>query len=198
MPASTDLLGRDALLRDVTEMLAAGRSVLLCGPEGIGKTALIAALDTRQLVVVDPFERISRQQAARIRRELDRGAVYLGAASAASGPALGAVGRILWRVSIVRVRELPSAVLCRIVTRELCRLDGATEPDTTWVHAVTGLARGRPGFATAMARFAAEWRRGHGYLPLPELAFAAVREDAITRTTKTTGPRSRPALKEHS
>ncbi len=41
-PASERLFGRERLLRDVVEALASGRSVLLRGPAGVGKTRLAA------------------------------------------------------------------------------------------------------------------------------------------------------------
>lgn len=79
MRPSTDLIGRDALMREVTTNLAAGRSVLLYGPEAIGKSAIIATVERDDVVVVDPFEHMTRQRAAEIRRRLDHGALYVGA-----------------------------------------------------------------------------------------------------------------------
>jgi hypothetical protein len=180
MPRSTELVGRDALVREVKDHLAAGRSVLLCGPEAIGKSAIIAALGREDLIVVDPFEHVTRQQAAEMRRALDYGAVYLAASRAASRRALGAVGRILWRFSMVRVRELPDAVVSRIIAREF-RHTVVRAPEAIWIRKAASLARGRPGFAIAMARFATEWHRRRGYYPLPALAFVAAREDATIR-----------------
>jgi hypothetical protein len=188
MPPSSDLLGREALVRQVTDSLRAGRSVLLFGPEGIGKSAIIAAATREDVVVVDPLEHMTPRQAARGRRALDRGVVHLAASRVARGRQLGAVGRIMWRFSTVRVRELPDAIIQRIVTREMLRrADADAKPETAWVHEIATLAQGRPGFATAMVRFAAQWRCHHGYLPMPELAFAATREDATIRTLRTVG-----------
>lgn len=177
MPRSTELLGRDALVREVTGHLRAGRSVLLYGPEAIGKSAIIAALGRGDAVVVDPFEHVTRQGAATIRRALDHGAVYVGATRAPSGRALGAVGRILWRFSMIRVRELPDPLLSRIVVRD-CRRAVDEEPEAVWIREVVSLARGRPGFASAMVRFAADWHHRRGYWPLAALAFAATREES--------------------
>ena len=127
-----------------------------------------------------------------MRRALDRGAVYLGAARVARGRELGAVGRILWRFSLVRVRVLPDAVLGRVVLRELeGRGSVAAEAGAGWVREIVALARGRPGFAVAMARFAADWRRAHGYLAAPAFAFAAVREDAVIRALRLAEPRAK-------
>jgi hypothetical protein len=108
--------------------------------------------------------------------------VYLGAARVAERRELGAVGRILWRFSMLRVRELSDAVLRRIVARELGLGDQALLRERGWVAETVRLAHGRPGFATAMSRCAVEWRSRRGYLPLPAFAFAAMREDAVIRT----------------
>lgn len=178
MPRSTELVGRDALVREVTGHLTAGRSVLLYGPEAIGKSAIIGALGRGDFVIVDPFEHVTRQRAAAMRRALDHGAVFVGATRAASRRALGAVGRILWRFSMVRIRELPDSVVRRIVVRE-CRRAIDQELEAAWIREVVSLARGRPGFATAMAQFATQWHRQRGYWPLPALAFASSREGAM-------------------
>ena len=175
MPRSTDLVGRDALVREVRDHLAAGRSVLLYGPEAIGKSAIIAALGRDDVIVVDPFEHVARQRAAEMRRALDRGAVYLAASRASSRRALGAVGRILWRFLMIRVRELPDSAIRRIIACE-CHHSVDRAPEA-WIREAAPLARGRPGFAIAMARFATEWHRRRGDYPLPALAFVAARED---------------------
>jgi len=50
------LLGRASLLQEVEQLLAQGQSVLLVGPEGIGKTALIEPLRRPAgVTVIDPF-----------------------------------------------------------------------------------------------------------------------------------------------
>lgn len=102
------LVGRAELLHAVAERLAAGHSVLLTGPTGIGKSALIQALETPGLTTIDPFERVTPARAARLRRSLDRGAVCVAAASARDRRAIGAAGRILWRfttVQLLRIEE---------------------------------------------------------------------------------------------
>jgi hypothetical protein len=176
MPRSNDLVGRDTLVREVRDHLAGGRSVLLYRPEAIGKSAVIAALGREDLLVVDPFEHVTRQRAAKMRRALDRSAVYLAASRAPSTRAVGAVGRILWRFSMVRVRELPDSVVRSIIAREFRRtVDRA--PEATWIRQAASLACGRPGFAIAMARFATDWHRRRGDYPVPALAFVAARED---------------------
>jgi hypothetical protein len=183
MKRSTDLLGRDELIRQVTEGLSAGRSVLLYGPEGIGKSAIVSTVAVDGVVIIDPFQGITRQQACQIRRALDHGAVYLGAARVAERRELGAVGRILWRFSMLRVRELSDGVMRHIVTGELGIADARPAArEREWVAEIVALAQGRPGFATAMARFAVEWRSRHGYLPMPAFACAATREAEAIRT----------------
>ena len=190
MRHAIDLLGRDALIGRIRESLNAGQSVLLFGPEGIGKSAIITAVSRDGLVVVDPFEHVTPQPACRMRRALDRGVVHLAASRVARGRELGSVGRIMWRFSTVRVRELPDPFIRRIVAGEVGEADGAGVR-RAWVHEIAALSQGRPGFATAMGRFAAEWNRQHGYLPMPALAFAATREDATIRTLRPVaqGPR---------
>jgi hypothetical protein len=180
MSGPTDLLGRDTLVREVRLALIADRSVLLYGPEGVGKSAIVSAVGLDRVVVIDPFERITRRQAAEIRRALDRGFVYLAAARAAQRRQLGAVGRILWRFLLVRVRELPDAVVKRLVVRELGTASDYG-PEPAWLAETVALARGRPGFAVEMARFAAQWKSRRGYLPMPAFAFAAMREDTVIR-----------------
>ena len=182
MRRAIELPGRGPLIRQITDLLEAGRSVHLFGPEGIGKSAIIAAVARDGLIFVDPLEHVSPQRAARMRRALDRGVVHLAASRVARGRELGSVGRIMWRFSTVRVRELPDSVIRRIVATEV-RATGGGGPDEDigWMREIASLARGRPGFAAAMGRFAVEWRRLHGYLPMPALAFAATREDATIR-----------------
>jgi hypothetical protein len=182
MRRAIELPGQEPLIRQITDLLKAGRSVLLFGPEGIGKSAIIAAVARDGLIVVDPLEHVSPQRAFRMRRALDHGVVHVAASRVARGRELGSVGRIMWRFSTVRVRELRDSIIRRIVISEVGATDRAgVEPDSGWIREMIALAKGRPGFATAMGRFAAEWRRQHGYLPMPALAFAATRADATIR-----------------
>ncbi len=167
------------MVHQVRTLLTNRQSVLLFGPEAIGKSAILAAAAKEGIRVVDPFERVSRQVACDMRRALDRGEVFLGASRVSHGRQLGAVGRILWRFSLIRVRELPDRVLQDIVARELGT--GTRMADGAWLRDVVTLARGRPGFAGGMGRFARQWRETHGYLPLPAMAFAVIREDDAIR-----------------
>ena len=170
------ILGRDAELEQVSALLGAGRSVLLYGPEGVGKSALVESVRTPALTVLDPWLRASPFRAAEIRRALNRGAVYLAATRTTPGPSLGAVGRILGRFTLVRVRELPTAVIRDIIVRALTQ---PTPPfDLAWIAEMATLARGRPGVAVSMADFVNDWQKQRGYLPLPPLAYAAARGNA--------------------
>jgi hypothetical protein len=197
MPRGIELLGRDAVVGRAAHTLAAGHSVLLFGPDGIGKSAIVAAIPGEH-TVLDPFGPISRQAAARIRRALDRGTVYLAAARSTDRRALGAVGRILWRFRMIRVRELPATVLSRIVATELRRSLSDIRSTDVWVHGVVAQAQGRPGFAVAMARFAVEWHRRHGHLPMPAFVFAAAREEAAIRSLVSASVRSTARARERS
>jgi hypothetical protein len=184
MPPSNELLGRERVIREVTSLLRSGRSVLLFGPESIGKTAVINAVRHDGLAIVDPLEHVSAQRAYRIRRALDRGVLHLAAARIPQGRGLGAVGRILWRFSTVRVRELPASLIRRIVMRELDAV--AQSVDRRWANEVAALAEGRPGFAIEMGRRAAEWMRRHGGdLPIPSFLFATIREEQAIHTLRT-------------
>ena len=184
MPGDRDLHGQQEVLRHVRELLAAGRSVLLLGPEAIGKSTLIAAMADNAHTVIDPFDHISRQRACEFRRALDRGSVILAAARTLERHQLGAVGRILWRFTIVRVRPLSPHALRRILLDELGSF--GHDAEAGWIRDIVALAQGRPGFASAMGRFAQIWRNQHGYLPMPEFAFATVREGAVLRALQDT------------
>lgn len=119
-----------------------------------------------------------------MRRALDRGVVHLAATRETRRRALGAVGRILWRFSLIRVRELPDPIIDRIVMREIRLLCAEPRLERPWVRDIVALAQGRPGLATAMGRFAAEWWRTHEYWPIPAFAFAAIREEVIIRSLR--------------
>ena len=182
MSEQSELLGRSRVIREVESLLASGRSVLLYGPEGIGKSAIVECVRREGVVVVDPLQRLSSQRASRIRRALDRGVPHVAASRVPSGRQLGAVGRILWRFSTVRVRELPDAIIRRILVHEL--QDVRCAPRREWFREVAELSQGRPGFATSMGRLAAEWTRTHGDLPTPPFVYAAVREDDAIRALR--------------
>jgi hypothetical protein len=89
---------------------------------------------------------------------------------------------------MVRVRELPDPIMYRVVKRETGLVGDEADG---WIREIVSLAQGRPGFATAMGRFARQWKSAHGYLPLAALAFAATREDTVIRRLQESKLRSR-------
>lgn len=186
-PASARLVGRGQILEIVADYLAAGRSVLLTGPTGIGKSALIQALATPGVTTIDPFERVTPARAARLRRSLDRGAVCLAAASTRDRRVIGAVGRILWRFTTVRIPPLPPAAI-RTIIAERFHADGwdVRHLDRQWVRKARAAARGRPGYALAIATRAA--RDLHSGKPPtdPALALVDVRIAAASPVEDTT------------
>jgi hypothetical protein len=180
MPPVDSLLGRGDTIRRVKDLGEAGRSVLLVGPEGVGKSAIIAAVADSGWLVVDPLERTTSRRASDIRRGLDRGRVYLAAARQLDRAVLGSVGRILWRFSILRVRELPTRLIRRIIATQLAMVSEVAASEA-WTKDVVHLAQGRPGAAIAMAQFADAWRHAHGSWPSAPLIDAVLREQAARR-----------------
>ena len=170
-----DLLGRRTLLHAVKQQLIDRKSVLLVGPTGIGKSALIRSIAMPDVMVIDPFERISVQQAARIRRSMDRGTVWIGAARTLDRARLGRVGRIAWRFSTIRVPPLSDMLMRRLITRACLNAGIRTDLVTPeWRRALLRLARGRPGAALAIIEHTPHlWRPGRP-LPLPATAYLEV------------------------
>ncbi|MBI3492158.1 MAG: hypothetical protein HY047_10305 [Acidobacteria bacterium] len=187
-----NLVGRGPILEVVADYLTAGRSVLLIGPTGIGKSALIQALATPRLTIFDPFERVTRARAARLRRSLNRGEVCLAAASARDRRLIGAVGRVLWRFTTIRVPPLASTAI-RTIIHERFQADGcdAGRLDREWVRKAIVEARGRPGYAVAMATRAARDLRA-GVSPAdPRLMVLDVRILAASRSSCSANDRRR-------
>lgn len=172
------LIGRGALLAEIRTLLRKGRSVLLVGPEHIGKTAIVQAVAAGGIAILDPFERVSARQGARVRAAMDRGAVFLAAARTLDRSRLGCVGRIAFRFHTVRVPPLPAASMRRLVAG---RCAAASLPDSAatrdWVDGVIRVARGRPGVALAIVDEAARvWRRS-ARLPVPAAAYVDLSMD---------------------
>jgi hypothetical protein len=146
------VIGRDELLRDVRAHLAHGRSVLLVGPPGVGKTAIVDRAATSDLLVIDPFEHVGSVAAARIRRAMDCGHIVLAAARTRDRHAIGAVGRILWRLTMVRVRPLTAHETCLIVEARVREARLVDHPPTdAWLHEAAIEAGGLPGHAHQLA-----------------------------------------------
>jgi hypothetical protein len=165
------LLGRARLLREVEAQLYQRRNVLLVGPRDVGKSALIGALDTSALLIVDPFERITTHRAWRIRRAMDHGIVCIAAARTLDRAQLGHVRRIAFRFVRFRVPPIPNTLIRRLLEGAL---SSAQVPErlvsAEWIKAAANVARGRPGVAFAIVKEAAAEFERTGRLPIPAIA----------------------------
>ena len=183
-PATPGLLfGRDELLARLNGLVEAGDDVLLWGPRGVGKTALIAALHPHHATIIDPFEHMHSWHAARVLRAMDRGTQFVAASRSLDRALLGAVRRFAWRFTTVRVPVLTRVWMRRVVVRE-CQLNRIPMSRVTdaWVRAAVRLAKGCPGAAIALVRVAAERHALTGNLPSPIAAQieARVRQEGFT------------------
>jgi hypothetical protein len=167
----TDLFGRRVLFETIERLLMKRRSVLLVGPAGIGKSALIRSLALNGVIVIDPFERLSAHRAACIRRAMDRGMTVIGAARTLNRASLGQVGRIMWRFTTLRVPPLPDASMRRLV-EDACAVERipADLITSNWIRAVAKVARGRPGVGLTIVQHAAAMCAGR-HLPAPAAAY---------------------------
>ena len=175
------LIGRAALVIRVNRLLDARRSVLLFGPPGIGKSAIVAAVARREFTVADPFEHVSRQCAAALRRVIEAGGIVLAAARSARRTDIGAVGRVLWRMEAVRVEPLGPRNIRTLLS---AALDAGGVPCRTitpaWLSEAAQVADGIPGRAVAMASaVGVQWRAGQGVLP-PRLALVVAWQDGLS------------------
>jgi hypothetical protein len=188
------LIGREAVIAEIEVCLAAGRSVLLVGPEGSGKTAIIEEVRRPGLLVVDPFARITSARASSLRRALNRGAIVLAAARSLERRDMGHVGRIFWRFRMIHLRPLSARQIARVLRRTLAaRVETPVPVDRTWMAGAIDAATGLPGRAVALASVvAARWREGGVVVP-PRFAFVIARQDGLVHladvaTTRGCGP----------
>ncbi|MDE3155153.1 MAG: AAA family ATPase [Acidobacteriota bacterium] len=175
------LVGRDALLDEIVAHLRTGRSVLLFGPAGVGKTALVdaAARACPDAVVLDPFEHVGAAEAGRARLALDRGAILLAAARTRQRRGIGRVGRVLWRLRTVRVTPLVERDLRLLLERRLqdAQADSLTLPPG-WLHEAAAACDGLPGRAALLADEAMRRWRADGRWTPPAFALAMARAEA--------------------
>ena len=169
-----ELVGRAGLVAEVRALLADGRSVLLVGPADVGKTAIAHAVapEFRELAVVDPLAHVHSREAARIRRGLERGACYLAAARTLDRAALGAVRRIAFWFTNVRVPPLTHAPMRRLVDLAFeQRALPAGVAGAVWQDRLIQLAAGRPGRALAAIETAALLWKQRGALPSADFVY---------------------------
>lgn len=166
------MFGRRALLTEIERLISLRRNVLLVGPADVGKTALLQTVGAPGVMIIDPFEGISSHRAWLIRRAMDRGILCLAAARSLDRGRLGAVGRIAWRFTVVRVPELSDACTRRLVARE-CASAGIAPHLVTreWMSTALQLAQGRPGVALAIVHGTARTWSVRTGLPTPAAAY---------------------------
>jgi replication-associated recombination protein RarA len=175
------LIGRAAIIARVSDLLDARRNVLLFGPPGIGKSAIVKSVARPDLVVVDPFERVSRQLAARLRRVMEADRIVLAVGRSAQASDLGAVRRVLWRMEAVRIEPLNARDIRTLLRVELTRGGVAgTAVLNSWLSAAVKVVDGVPGRAVAVAHAAAmRWRVDRALLP-PRLALVVAWQDGLS------------------
>ena len=192
MPGSR-LIGRTATLHEVEEYLAARRNVMLVGPAGSGKTAIIRDVHREGLLVVDPFAAITTPRAAALRRVLDRGALVIGATRSLDRCDMGHVGRVRWRFDRVYLRPLPPRDIRRILRHALAAYGaGELAPDAHWMSEAISAAGGLPGRAVALASVvAARWRERRTLVP-PRFALVIAWQDSLPPPGDLVTPPRRP------
>jgi hypothetical protein len=178
--AVSSLVARDTLVDDVGARLTRGTNVLLVGPRGVGKSAIIDVLSASLPSVerLDPLERISRAHASRLRVHLDHGATIVAAAETLDRRRLGTVGRILWRFQVVRVPPLPRAAMTLVIRRALPAAIAEMAGADAWIAALASHANGLPGIGLAFATSGLSYWRRLGVLPTIEWTVV----DALARS----------------
>ena len=179
------LIGRTALIARVNRLLDVRRSVLLFGPPGVGKSAIVTSVSRPGLVVADPFERVSRQLAARLRRVMEADGIVLAAGRSEHASDLGAVRRVLWRMESVRIEPLCARDIRTLLRTELTQRGVVpSEVPNSWLSDAVRVVDGVPGRALAVARAAAlRWRVGRSLLP-PRLALVVAWQDGLSEANQ--------------
>jgi hypothetical protein len=165
------LFGRDDVIRELRRLMAAHRSVLLVGPSAVGKSALVRAAvegEGESADVIDPFEAISSRRAAEIRRRMDKGASVLAASRTLERRSLGAVGRILWRFDVVRVRPLSTTEMTQLIVARFGAAARSARGLDAWARDVSRASRGLPGWGRAFGDAGLSYWRRRGQLPTRE------------------------------
>ena len=180
------LIGRDELVGHIKRLIGEGINVLLVGPSGVGKSALIdATVGGVSCERVDPFEHISRMRAARLRRHMDAGVIMIGAARTLDRRRMGAVGRIAWRFRVVRVPPLATADMRELIRRTLTADFPAAADIDTWIRAIARRAGGIPGRGRALAEAGISYWRRWGVLPTLEWTVVEALTTDIRRNEST-------------
>ncbi|MDE3151233.1 MAG: ATP-binding protein [Gemmatimonadota bacterium] len=165
------LFGRDALLTEVREYLAKQYNVLLLGPRDVGKSAIIRALGLDGVMILDPFMSVAPRLAGSIRRAMDRGVQCVAATRTVNRAEMGAVRRLAFRFTTVRVPPLTARWVRRILATEYAEQGwGTNGVPSVWTEETVRLVDGLPGLAVAVVRAAAEVRARTGHLPSPRTA----------------------------
>jgi hypothetical protein len=174
------LVGRDDLIAVIEGLLDSGHNVLLHGPAYVGKSALVGAISRTRMehvIALDPFEHVTPHFAAEIRRAMDLcGQQYVAATRSLDRRHLGAVRRIAWRFTTVRIPPLSNRVTQRIIAAALS--DASVDEGVAaraWRRAAADLAAGRPGVARAIVGAAVKIHQLKGLWPSTAAAFVEAR-----------------------
>jgi len=181
-PAALPLRGRANVVHAVNAQLRSGQSVLLVGPEAVGKSAIATAVARPDVLLLDPLQKIGRQLARTLRYRLDSGHVAVATARTRPPGRIAGVGRILWRFRTIHVPPVPAAVIRQII-RDTFRHEGpggAELPESWWRDAIAA-ANGRPGYAVAIARDTARTLAKSGLWRAPKLIVIDYRITLVTR-----------------
>lgn len=184
------LLGRKKELADIRSYLSKRHNVLLLGPRDVGKSAVIHALNRPDLMVIDPFMGVSPRFAGQIRHAIDRGTQCIAATRSVNRAEMGAVRRLAFWFTTVRISPLSAHWIKRVLYAEYAAGPLAADVVTPeWTDAAVQLARGRPGLALAIVRAAASLRERLGFLPSPRVAYvdASIRRVELHRGNKGRG-----------